>query len=477
MTPLQHHLIQPGVRFATPIFTRQGIKVIGAGVTLTQDMCVSLRQLLTTETSPGHSDHNLFLAATLAEMRAAGVLRKKAPKPGSFSKTDLVTRGGHYAAAAGETLEPHHTDALSHGAFTNPHLRESRRARAARLRIADAIVAQRAESWTAFPVRTIPAGDAHPIVDLSNPADSPWPDANDLGAIRNDQTDAIRKIYAQCFAGVNVDLAAPAEVIDTLLTLLVQNPARFPEIALGIPQHPGYLPDHVFTTTALCLLTASRMNWSIRDVKLAGLSGMFADLGMLTVPDDALTAPRTLTDIELNYVWRHPTASVVLTESIQGLPEVVRRAVYQHHERGGAAGYPNRIDHDSISDLAHVVAACDAFAAATAPRAYKPGKLPFNALRELIELAQQGLYNKPTVKTLVRAVGLFPVSSCVSLNDIPLARVVATNPDRADRPRIMPLATDGSPGTNPIDLADERHANLRVLAPVQDPNAELLIAA
>lgn len=477
MTPLQHHIIQPGVRFATPIFTRQGIKVIGAGVTLTEDMCISLRQLLKADTGKGQSDHNLFLAATLGELRAAGVIRKRAPKPGSFSRSDLVTQGGHYAASAGEEVERHHADALRHGSFTNPELRESRRARAARLKIADAIVAQRAQAWSAYPLRAIPASAGQPVIDLSNGSDAPWPDRAELESVRADTTDAIRRLYAKCFAGLNIDLADPNQVIDTLIDLLEQNPTRFPEIALGIPQNAGYLPDHVFTTTALCVLTAARRGWTARDVRLAGLTGLFADLGMLTVPDDAMTAPRTLTDIELNYVWRHPTASVVLTESIQGLPEVVRRGIYQHHERGGGAGYPNRVQSDEIADLAHMVAACDAFAASIAPRAYKPGKMPFHAIRELIDLAAQGLYNKATVKTLVRAVGLFPVSSCVTLTEIPVARVVAANPESADRPVVMPIHVNGAMVDTPIDLSAPEHSAQRVLSPVHDPTAQQRIAA
>jgi HD-GYP domain-containing protein (c-di-GMP phosphodiesterase class II) len=51
--------------------------------------------------------------------------------------------------------------------------------------------------------------------------------------------------------------------------------------------------------------------------------------------------------------------------------EMIRRAVYEHHERMDGTGYPRGLKGDEISIAARIIAVADSFDAMTASRPYK----------------------------------------------------------------------------------------------------------
>ena len=71
--PIQPDMISSGMTLERPIFTRQGIKLVGKGITLSGPMCDALRDLAATE-GPDGPQWNLFFAETAGEMRSAQIL-------------------------------------------------------------------------------------------------------------------------------------------------------------------------------------------------------------------------------------------------------------------------------------------------------------------------------------------------------------------------------------------------------------------
>ena len=66
---------------------------------------------------------------------------------------------------------------------------------------------------------------------------------------------------------------------------------------------------------------------------------MLHDVGMITIPEEILNAPRKLKDEEINLIHGHVTA---VTSILQGkLSDDIIQIAEAHHERFDGSGYPN----------------------------------------------------------------------------------------------------------------------------------------
>lgn len=460
MTPIDSNVLRPGRRLPSDLYSRQGVKLLAEGTVLTEDMCLTLW-------SARRDD--LYFAASIMELYEREILTARAQAPeGSEAREDLVTVGGVLALETGDEVEQHHADAYALGAFRGAEPSEDAELRISRWKLAEQAVAARSPAWEHFR-RRYPR-DAAPL-DPSELDQPGWPDPARLARYRTERVTAYRKLLARLVAGVATDAALAGELIDDLVEKAARWPQRYAQLALLAPVTMDYLPDHSYTTAVLSVAIAARMGLSATHARLAGLAGLFADVGMTLVPKAVRSSGRPLNEYETARVWRHPTYSVLMLDGIQGLPDEVRLAVYQHHERENGAGYPHGVRSARITDLARIVAVADAFAAATAPRPHRPRKLPYEALEELIVTGAQRLYDRSTVRALVESTGLFPIGSFVKLSSGMPAVVVGTHTGQIDRPIVSPLRRASRLGGTPetIDLADYQPWELSVIRAIDEP--------
>ncbi len=474
MTPLDPSLLTSGERLKQSIFTQQGVKLVASGIALTEAMIRSLHDL-TSVRDGSRRAWNLVLADTSAEVRAeASLLEAPRPVTGAPTRTDIITEGGELALEAGQPVEPLHEEAFAYGAFAHPDKREARRTRTARMKIADAHIASLESIWDGAPLKVKPATPSEVLSLVAHKRGESWPNDEKLAAFRAERVEAVRRVIGRCLAGVRTHVAEPLTIIDELIDLAKKYPDRYAQLALCRSRSPDYLPDHCYTTAVLAVGIALRLNWGKVDVRCAGLTGMLCDLGMAVIPAESRHAVRALTEVEINRVWRHPAMSVMLMDVIDGVPETVRRAAYQHHERDNGSGYPNRIKAIKIGDLAKVASVADAYAAATEPRSFRKAKRPFTVLEELISLGSQRMYDRRFIRGLVEQTGLFPVGSYVELSTREIARVIGTHADGVDRPivRIVTQSSDGPVEGPIVDLGEFEPWALHVLGPADPPGAE-----
>lgn len=452
--------VRSGVRLPLGLFTRQGVKLLAAGTVLTEEMCRMI-----TRSAWG----DLYLASSAADLQEASVLRVVDQAPaGGRAPADLVTAGGVLAVEAGETVEAHHADAYELGSFLGEHEVEDVRLRSARIKIADQYVAGLAESWKrlALRIEALPAhAGAAPALHVE------WPEESRLAAFRAERIQRFRRAFARILSGLPVQ---PGEVM-TLVTELVHlqraHPERFAQLALLSVRRGDYLAEHCYAVAALSVAIAARLGWPGEYVRLAGLAGLLADVGMGLVPSELRASGRPLDEIEINRVRRHPTFSVLMLEAIEGLPEEVRRATYQHHERENGSGYPLGLRSGRISDLARVVAVADTFAATAARRRYRAAKRPYDAMEELIMMGSSGVYDRRMVRALVETAGLFPVGSHVLLSNNSPALVVGAKAEEIDRPivRIVRRSSGGTGLGLTVHLTDFARNELWVSRPIDAP--------
>jgi len=462
-------MIESGMTLERPIFTRQGIKLVGKGITLSPAMCEALRDLAAAD-GPDGPQWNLFFADTAGEMRSARILAEhRASVAGERPQADIVTIGGRLPVESGQEAEQVHERAYSLGAFTNKESRETRRHRAARMKLADSIVADLDHIWSSIPLRVTPGVDP---IELSPCEDHTWPNSMKLSRFRADRVGALSEIYSRCLAGVLTPVAHALELVDELIDLLVKYPQQYTQLSLLFPRGDDYLTDHAYSNGVLSIAIGARLGWSRRDVRRVGLAAMLADLGMALIPKDVRTASRPLTETEVNRVFRHPTWSVVLMEDIEGIPESVRRAVYQHHERENGSGYPLRLRGGKICDYARVIAVADAYAATTMPRPFRRAITPYEVLEQLIKVGSERMYDRKVIRALVESTGLFPVGSHVRLSSGEIAQVIGAHTSFPDRPIVRVYRLDAGrsvPGPR-IDLADFQPWTLHVIQAVDSPD-------
>lgn len=443
------------------LYTRQGVKLLNPGIVLTEPILEAISQ---------SKWGTLYLASSASDLVGDQMLlaARQAPE-GEIATADLVTAGGILAVEAGQYVESHHADAYALGAFQGPQTREDRRQRAQRMKIADFQVAELEAQWKRIPLRVAP----DPLTSESRrPESQPgMPTPDQVGAWRHERVLRFRRVFARILSGVRTEVGELLLLVDELVRLRLANPATFPQTALLDRSASEGLPDHCFATGALSIAIAARLQWSVDHVRLAGLAGMLADVGMGLVPLELRQSSRALTEIEINRVRRHPAFSVVLLEAIEELPEEVRFAAYQHHERENGSGYPSAARTATIYDLARVVAVADTYIAATAARKYKPPRRPYDAVEELIMLSSSHVFDRRIVRALVESIGLFPVGGYVQMSNGSAGLVVGAHVDRIDRPIVQMAPRPGEPAPRKllVDLTEFKAWELHVIQAVDTP--------
>jgi HD-GYP domain-containing protein (c-di-GMP phosphodiesterase class II) len=433
-TPLDPTTLTPGAVFRRGVYTRSGERLVAPGVVLSPEVCRSLA-----ERFHGRSHH-----------------RSGAPN------LLLADSPGDAIRGPAEAVEDDHDPADL-----------ARRHRARVLKAADKLAAELGPTWETLPRRSVrtPAS-LEPVED--EPAR--WPSVERLARYRTTRVERIAAIHASLLRGEQMPLATPDALVSELQALYWRFPGRFAQLA-GVANEEtltdadARIHRHAWSVTVYAVLIAMAMGFEHEEVRIVGLAALLADAGMHLLPREAINAPRPLTDLERNRMWRHPAYTVTLLEQTPDLPETVRLAIYQHHERPNGTGYPTRASGAAITDAARVLSVADAFAAAHTPRPHRPGKHRYPALNELNRLAALGNFDQQIVRALTRAVGLYPVDALVTLNTGERAIVIENNREAPDRPAVRVLRRDGDTLVHGprIDLGDFEPWALFVLAPANDP--------
>ncbi len=304
--------------------------------------------------------------------------------------------------------------------------------------------------------------EAQPWLDRhDDPAQTP--DADALAERRRDAVADLGRLFDRLESNETVELAELDAIADRLMKLLESQPARFPQLALLSEPQEDYLADHGFAVAVLAMATAVNLRWPREGVRLMARCGLVFDAGMRRVPARIRLGTEPLNETDRACVQRHPIESAAMIGRIEGATPLMQLAALQHHEREDGSGYPQGLRRSRLCDPARVLAAADAYLAATEPRPHRPGKLPYLAMEELLSAAAAMRFWKPAARALSQAVGMFPVGSIVKLSTGQLARVLATNAHQIDRPVVAPLRPDGEPMGYTVNLSDEAAGPIQIV--------------
>ncbi len=192
---------------------------------------------------------------------------------------------------------------------------------------------------------------------------------------------------------------------------------------------------HSMNVALLNYVSASWLDWSEEDKKLAMLCGMLHDIGKLQVSHAILTKPGKLDPIEYKHIQKHPIFGYK-SLSDKGLDEHVLNTALMHHERNDGSGYPLQLTGDAIDRFARLTAISDVYEAMTAARVYRGPLCPFRVI-EIFEEEGFEKYDPEFILTFLTNVGATYVRNACVLNDGREGEIIMLNKEKLSRPVVQ----------------------------------------
>ena len=177
-------------------------------------------------------------------------------------------------------------------------------------------------------------------------------------------------------------------------------------LAAALDARDPYTAGHSERVSALAVAMGKAMSLSDADVDTLRLGALLHDIGKIGVPDNILGKPAALTPAEFELIRAHPAVGARILRSIPFLAPHLP-IVELHHERPDGRGYPHGLHGDAIPLAARIVHVADAYDAMTSARAYRPARLPQEAIAELRRCTGTD-FDAASVEALVRALPALP---------------------------------------------------------------------
>ena len=125
-------------------------------------------------------------------------------------------------------------------------------------------------------------------------------------------------------------------------------------LTTALATRPDTLP-HAVTAMALAGAMASSRN-TLVDTRLAMLGGLLHDIGEVYIQPQYLGGDSALDLIGHKHMVVHPRVAQMLLHDTTDYPQLLCRAIGEHHERLDGSGYPARLLAPDISPLGRLLA-------------------------------------------------------------------------------------------------------------------------
>lgn len=174
-------------------------------------------------------------------------------------------------------------------------------------------------------------------------------------------------------------------------------------------RHTLYGVMHSVHAALVSLLIAQRVGWDDGRISALVKAALTMNIAMIDLQGRLAAQVIPLTEGQRAEVRNHPTAGAAMLKAAGVNDAEWLRAVVEHHELPGGAGYPQGLT--EVGELATVLRHADIFTARISARVSRPA-LPANRIaRELFMAAQED----PFVSALIKEFGIYPPGCFVKL--------------------------------------------------------------
>jgi putative nucleotidyltransferase with HDIG domain len=142
------------------------------------------------------------------------------------------------------------------------------------------------------------------------------------------------------------------------------------------------IAGHSRRVRRIALAIGEELSLPAEELLPLGQAALFHDIGKLTIPDEILLKPSSLTEEEWILMRRHSDAGARMIAMV-GMFEAAVPAIRHHHERFDGSGYPDGLAGEDIPLSARIIHVADALDSMLTTRIYRAGRPARQALAEV----------------------------------------------------------------------------------------------
>lgn len=330
------------------------------------------------------------------------------------------------------------------------------------------------------PFSTSPSLSPPPPDDRVSPPSSPDL-KRELGLVqevRREAVSVVSHVFERVKSGWPPDVPLLKKVVDEFFVQLFDRPIAALTL-VQLQQMKRLNRDmfgHAVDVCALSLIVGKTHGLDEAALSALGLGALLHDVGELRLPQNLFQRRGALTDRERALIELHPRLGLAMLREATDLPDRARSVVGDHHERLNGSGYPNRLSGEQCTVFAQLVGMVDMYDAMASGRDGRPPLLPSQAVRQLYQLGQGGLFDRALVERMIQCLGVYPFGSLVELNTGERAVVYSVNPEERLKPSVKLITDANGRAYDPpfiVDLSQpDETGPVRLIARVLDASRE-----
>ena len=247
-------------------------------------------------------------------------------------------------------------------------------------------------------------------------------------------SETISNLFEEIRLGAEIDGGKVKQAVNGCVDSILRNPDASVWLTRIQAKHEA-TAQHSLNVAALSIVMAKSMGLSTREMEDVGVCGMLHDVGKTSVSAEILNKTGQLNDEERAEMQKHTRYGRDILLSSKSVMSGAADVAHSHHERIDGAGYPRRLDDDSIPLFAKIVAIAEAYDTMTITQPYRAAIAPSDALQELYK--QRGTqFDEDLVIRFIDAIGIFPPGSVVEMVNGEIGIVLSNTTDKL-RPRVI----------------------------------------
>ncbi|MDZ4656635.1 MAG: HD domain-containing phosphohydrolase [Bythopirellula sp.] len=274
-------------------------------------------------------------------------------------------------------------------------------------------------------------------------------------------------------AGLSQDTRAVRAVANGATAELVQDPDQTISTSAEVSRNPE-ITERAVRISVLAMAIAMEMGWDEELIREVGACGLVHDWGMFRLGDEICSQRAVLSETDRKQMTQHPLYTFEMLEKMRELPDSVRFAAAQVHEKLDGSGYPQQLKDAQIHPYAKILHVADAYVSLTEETWGRPAYIAYDVMVYLLSQVKTHSISLDAVRALLNVVALFPIGSHVQLSDGSEARVIRRGVGAYTEPVVQRVGADRRLRTDAShsSIVDLSQSELTVSAPLPHPTRQ-----